>query len=167
MDDTDTTRLHRNNAVTWTNGLTERLRQLHDEKLLSGSQIAVVLSKEFDVKLDRNAICGKKWRMGLRGNGSGSRPGARPKLVKKDKKVVRQRDIEPVAKPLPPPPTPQSDWDIPLEQRRTFWELTANTCRWPVGEGAEMFYCGAEPLPDMPYCRAHCRRAYTFMPRAA
>lgn len=71
------------------------------------------------------------------------------------------------AKPSPPPPSPQSDWDIPLEQRRTLWELTAKTCRFPVGEGAEMFFCGAEPEPEYPYCLHHCRRAYSFMPRAA
>jgi GcrA cell cycle regulator len=56
---------------------------------------------------------------------------------------------------------PGIDAGIPLSQRRSFLELTDDTCRWPVGDpcNADFFFCGAQPLPDKPYCAAHCARA--------
>lgn len=41
-------------------------------------------------------------------------------------------------------------------------ELSANTCRWPIGEvGKPGFgYCGCEPVPGLPYCADHSLRAY-------
>jgi GcrA cell cycle regulator len=41
-------------------------------------------------------------------------------------------------------------------------DLTAATCRWPVGEpGEESFaFCGATPLKPYPYCVGHCLIAY-------
>ncbi|HEY6256976.1 MAG TPA: GcrA family cell cycle regulator [Xanthobacteraceae bacterium] len=41
-------------------------------------------------------------------------------------------------------------------------ELTATTCRWPVGEPgeADFAFCGAAPLRRYPYCVAHCLIAY-------
>jgi GcrA cell cycle regulator len=40
-------------------------------------------------------------------------------------------------------------------------ELAKHHCRWPVeGADAEMFFCGANKLGDLPYCAQHCRMAY-------
>jgi GcrA cell cycle regulator len=41
-------------------------------------------------------------------------------------------------------------------------DLTAATCRWPVGEPDEpdFAFCGAAPLRRYPYCVAHCLIAY-------
>ena len=41
-------------------------------------------------------------------------------------------------------------------------DLTAATCRWPIGEpGAEGFaFCGAAPFKRYPYCVGHCLIAY-------
>jgi GcrA cell cycle regulator len=41
-------------------------------------------------------------------------------------------------------------------------DLTAETCRWPIGEpGDEGFaYCGAAPFRRYPYCARHCVIAY-------
>jgi GcrA cell cycle regulator len=46
-------------------------------------------------------------------------------------------------------------------QRRSLMELTDDTCQWPVGDPStvDFFFCGAQPLPDKPYCAAHCARA--------
>ncbi len=51
---------------------------------------------------------------------------------------------------------------IPLEQRCRLLELTAKTCRWPIGDPgtADFYFCGALPEPDHPYCLAHGRIAY-------
>ena len=44
----------------------------------------------------------------------------------------------------------------------TLLELTAATCRWPVGEPgeADFVFCGAAPLRRYPYCLGHCLIAY-------
>jgi GcrA cell cycle regulator len=41
-------------------------------------------------------------------------------------------------------------------------DLTAATCRWPVGEPgeADFAFCGAEPFKRYPYCLGHCLIAY-------
>jgi GcrA cell cycle regulator len=56
------------------------------------------------------------------------------------------------------------DQAIPLAQRRSLMELDADTCRWPVGEGADLFFCGATPTEGFSYCGPHCRRAYAGAP---
>jgi hypothetical protein len=39
-------------------------------------------------------------------------------------------------------------------------ELEKHHCRWPVeGADAEMFFCGANKLGDLPYCAQHLRAA--------
>jgi len=150
--------------MDWTDEQLARLRQLHDEGL-SALVIAEMLTKELRLNVTRNMICGKKERMGLRG---GARPGvkpSRPRRVRKGRKVVRAVDSEPMVprEPELPPPTPRSDLDIPPEQRRTIWELENWHCRWPVGGGAAMFYCGsptADVVRGQPWCPAHKRRAW-------
>jgi GcrA cell cycle regulator len=51
---------------------------------------------------------------------------------------------------------------IPIGQRRTLLELTADTCRWPIGDPAspDFFFCGGKPLTGLPYCSYHSRVAY-------
>jgi GcrA cell cycle regulator len=41
-------------------------------------------------------------------------------------------------------------------------DLSAATCRWPVGEPGEpdFAFCGAAPFKGYPYCVAHCLIAY-------
>ena len=41
-------------------------------------------------------------------------------------------------------------------------ELTAATCRWPVGDPgeADFAFCGAAPFERYPYCVGHCLIAY-------
>jgi GcrA cell cycle regulator len=41
-------------------------------------------------------------------------------------------------------------------------DLTAATCRWPVGEpgAADFAFCGATPFKRYPYCVRHCLIAY-------
>ncbi len=60
-----------------------------------------------------------------------------------------------------PPPLPVivMDDDIPREQRKNIFELTNWTCRWPIGDGFDMFFCGAVPLAGCPYCFGHHLRS--------
>ena len=51
---------------------------------------------------------------------------------------------------------PLPEMDIPLAQRCSLLELTAQTCRFPYGEpGKDLYFCGAVPVEDMPYCKFH------------
>jgi GcrA cell cycle regulator len=54
----------------------------------------------------------------------------------------------------------------PIGQGCTILELNEHTCRWPIGDPArpDFYFCGALPLPGLPYCGAHCRLAYTPSP---
>jgi GcrA cell cycle regulator len=54
------------------------------------------------------------------------------------------------------------DARIPRRQRRSLFELSDDTCRWPVGDprSSRFFFCGAQPVRNKPYCAAHCARAY-------
>jgi GcrA cell cycle regulator len=44
----------------------------------------------------------------------------------------------------------------------TLLELSAETCRWPIGDpdAADFVFCGAAPFKRYPYCIAHCLIAY-------
>ena len=51
--------------------------------------------------------------------------------------------------------------DIP----KTIEELTAETCRWPIGHPYEekFYFCGRKPESDFPYCKLHV--LYAFQPK--
>ena len=57
------------------------------------------------------------------------------------------------------------DARIPRRQRRSLLELSEHTCRWPVGDprSSRLFFCGAQPLRNKPYCTEHCARAYRHL----
>jgi GcrA cell cycle regulator len=54
------------------------------------------------------------------------------------------------------------DKNIPADQRKTLFQLTAATCHWPVGDPKSpgFFFCGRPALADESYCGPHCRAAY-------
>jgi GcrA cell cycle regulator len=59
------------------------------------------------------------------------------------------------------------DANIPRRRRRSLFELSDDTCRWPVGDprSSRLFFCGAQAAHNKPYCAEHCARAYR-RPRA-
>jgi GcrA cell cycle regulator len=59
------------------------------------------------------------------------------------------------------------DANIPRRRRRSLFELSEETCRWPVGDprSSRFFFCGAQAAHNKPYCAEHCARAY-LRPRA-
>jgi GcrA cell cycle regulator len=61
--------------------------------------------------------------------------------------------------------TVDADARIPRRQRRSLFELSDDTCRWPVGDprSSRFFFCGAQPLRNKPYCAEHCARAYRHL----
>lgn len=147
-------------------GIIDRLRELVDKPNFSFEQVAYTLSREFGVNLSRNACIGKARRVGFSVPGDKVKfRGVRSINADQERKAKRKtrvhtQNITRVVRPSEPYQTIIDD-DIPLEQRKTIFELTAKTCRWPVGEGASMFFCGAAPVEGKPYCGSHCARAYT------
>jgi GcrA cell cycle regulator len=131
---------------------------------LTASQIAAELGG-FPNCADngRSAVIGKVHRLGLSGR-------TKPKSTKSDKRTqgskVRRINYNRSGSPGLPPPTLDygptiGDLEIPLEQRRTLIQLTAQTCKWPVGDpgSVEFFFCGAA-TDEEPYCSHHYRRAH-------
>ena len=127
------------------------------------------ISGELGRRISRNAVLSFIHRLGIANlSPFGGRRGRRS-----DKKIVgRKRTGGQSAADWGRPPSwafktksyvdgPGIDADIPRSQRRSLQELTADTCRWPVGDPrtADFFFCGAQPLPKKPYCARHCARA--------
>lgn len=156
------------NSFTWTDGHCDELRRLVGEGL-SYALIAEVLGCG-----TRNAAIGKAKRLGL--------CNASPRITK-PRRPARARGYdgaiasrlshsvrrEPIAEVKEPAAMPQiDDHAIPIEQRVTsVLGLTDATCRWPVGEGTEMWFCGAVPVEGYSYCGPHCRRAFAGAPDGA
>lgn len=97
---------------------------------LSASQIARKLGRG----LTRNAIIGKVYRLGLEN----------PTMKTNTPRSPRERKLPkcaPLPIPVPPPPEAPPSLNLDIEQ------LTAATCRYPLGTEAPYSYCGHEPKP--------------------
>lgn len=127
----------------WNDEAVAELKRLFDEGL-SMSQIAAALSPGGG--LTRNAVIGKLHRNGMfRGV-----PPPKPKAPRQQR-GHRAKAWKPRATPGKPVPTFEP-------QRCTIMQLTNETCRWPIGEGRDMLFCGS-PSADLhngrPYCQFH------------
>jgi GcrA cell cycle regulator len=143
--------------MNWTEEQDQYLRD-HRGKL-SSSQLGAQLG------VTRNAVIGRANRIGLeplRAINSIFDGVNQARRIARDRapkvKVVKPVQLKVVALPAPT----VDDNAIPLEQRRTFFELGAHDCRWPVGDPQEpgFFFCGAVQRDDSPYCAAHHFIAY-------
>ncbi len=132
------------------------------------SAIASIMNAEFGCHLTRNATIGKAHRMGLNnGRGKGFGVGVTGQHIpRRQKKPAMPRTFHhstnrPPESELPHPfiPTPEA-----AEHHCTIFELTNETCRWPLGQWNEpaKLFCGdqsADLYLHRPYCAAHMRRA--------
>lgn len=153
--------------------LDDKLKELvADTRGLSCSQIAEEMSACFGFTITRNSCGSRAGRLGLK------LPQSVPELTPEQKLQRERRRQEGRAKSRGnkfalhlvhaaqerSPPTliepTASDKAIPHSQRKTIMELNSTTCRWPIGEGVDTFYCGAMPMPNYSYCWGHCCRAY-------
>jgi len=87
--------------------------------------------------VSKNAVVGKAHRLGLKG---------RPSPIK------RTKPSRPAA-PAPKEPEPKI---------RSVVDLSAHTCRWPIGDPREpgFHFCGEPTLSGKPYCAEHASIAY-------
>jgi GcrA cell cycle regulator len=151
--------------MNWTEQQDQYLRD-HRGKL-SSSQIAAELG------CTRNSVLGRAHRLRLaplRDTPNGWREvndvlaGRRMirRLLAKAEAKPKQKQKPPVVVVIPPT---VDDTAIPIEQRKTFFELEAHDCRWPVGDPQEpgFFFCGAKSECGS-YCAAHHHIAYNRDP---
>ena len=59
------------------------------------------------------------------------------------------------------------DKNFEKENPKNLFELTDETCRWPVGHPYEenFYFCGRKPMEKFPYCQLHL--LYAFQPKNA
>jgi GcrA cell cycle regulator len=158
----------------WTTERTELLKVLHAAGY-SARQIAERLRDGFHC-ITRNAVLGKAFRLHLprRRNKKTDEPRPRRRRTGKklpDDQVFIGYDRVPKSVIKPAPMIFTNDRDIPLEQRVTLWDLTNETCRWPIDiVGLPSYhFCGhrsADLAAGMPYCEHHARIAYKPEPRS-
>jgi GcrA cell cycle regulator len=158
-------------APLWTKPDTERLKVLWSQGVS-----ATRISRTLPNGVSRSAVLAKIYRLGIGWLSPRSRarerrftarkPGAEPRPLRRsaaDPILLRPARIPSwVTAAVPYMDDPLVDADVPVAQRRSLLELSNDTCRWPVGdpERPGFFFCGAVPLPDKPYCAAHCARSY-------
>jgi GcrA cell cycle regulator len=148
----------------WNEERVEQLKRLHAQGLS-----CALIAAELGCGLSRNSIIGKLRRIGL----GSSKPG-----VTKERPTPRnrRRPLHPAAILFPPvectveeaePSAPLNDAEISFTQRRTLVDLGRHDCRWSYGDpgASDFFFCGAPTVDGLPYCRAHCERAYSQPPR--
>jgi GcrA cell cycle regulator len=161
---------------TWTDARCETLRTLWTDGL-SCSQIAAELGG-----MTRNAVIGKVHRMGLPRRNAQPRKPRRPSgglsvrtsegaIARELRRRLVSRgnggfDFLADREPQSEATVINDDHAIPQEQRKSLFDLTDETCRWPVGDVGtpEFFFCGATTQSDRPYCSAHCQRASSDRP---
>lgn len=155
-------------GIVWSDDRVERLKRLWGDGHSAG-RIAALLGG-----ISRSAVIGKVHRLGLseRKGSPHSRRAAHLRSLRK--RIVRPKRFTAPrrsrfaeylaalqASPAGVPP-PAAD-DV---ARVTFAQLDADRahqhCRWPVGDPKQpgFGFCGCAPVPGLPYCEQHARRAY-------
>ncbi|HET7155115.1 MAG TPA: GcrA family cell cycle regulator [Hyphomicrobiaceae bacterium] len=161
-------------GASWTDERIEQLRGLTADSL-TAAQIANAMGG-----ITRNAVIGKVHRLGLtlaRSHGHHHLPSTVPMRRRRRIKdpllaLTRERVQLVTIKPRrnagvggPVNVVECETLDLPPDQSDfacTIHELTATTCRWPLGMPAhDMLYCGAEHDGQGSYCTRHHRIAYT------
>jgi len=129
------------------------------------------LSDEFKFRTTKNAVIGKAQRLkGITWKASVFTPThteRRVKVRRQYKPRPRQKFFAPVVGPNPLAEVLMAKQPEPLEEPidrslwKTFEDLGANDCKWPVADSPEFKFCGRKRLNDhVPYCFYHCRVAY-------
>lgn len=137
----------------WTEARSDWAKQLWQSGWSAGQ-----IGKELG--LSRNAVIGRICRMGLSRNEAkptvhatypaNRKPAIRTGSISKTK-IKAMEKPKPIAEPLAPPPRAP----VPL------MDLEPHHCRWPIGAGEAVLFCGSGRLVGRPYCPRHCGEAYT------
>ncbi len=141
-------------ALKWLPEHDELLKRLHNEGY-SGGQAAVEINREFRTSYSRNAVIGRKSRIGL------TVPARRDKV---------ERHRSPMAKAKAKAPRPDTPFHLPrplpaaeiiaircsqiVPRNLVLVDLRSDSCRWPYGD-REVTYCGHPRTDGSSYCLDH------------
>jgi GcrA cell cycle regulator len=147
---------------TWT---TERL------ELLKSSFEAGLTCREIAdrIGVSRNAVIGKIARLNLKrekavrlGRKDAVHDHRRRAGLRLRRQFLRAVELDkaPEAEAVPQAP-------IPNGHSCSLFELSAETCRWPISTpgAADFCFCGHPPVEGLPYCPGHSRLAYRVSAR--
>jgi len=142
--------------TVWTDHLIARFTKLHASDKYSFRAMAEMLSREFGVKLTKNALIGKGRRLDLK---------PRPRVLPPRAQRAQQRAK--AAPPIAPEAVPvmRLAWRVALPSapygRITIQQLSRHTCHFPFGDRPPYFYCGDPTAKGSPYCPMHNRVVYS------
>jgi hypothetical protein len=143
-------------GIEWDDTLIARFKALHKGGQRSFAQIAEMLSREFGIKLSKNACIGKGRRLGLE-----LRPRYLPTPRAKPKRLEPPAEVVPVVRPAWTVSTPVlSDGN-----RITIYQLKRGVCHFPFGDKPPYAYCGNTTTRHSPWCPHHERMIYPRGPR--
>jgi GcrA cell cycle regulator len=141
---------------TWTNDRVEALK-IHFQAGLSCREIAN------EIGVSRNAVIGKISRLNLKRDKDRMVRTGRPERTGETRPRGAPRLRQILLKAYPTQPD-AARVDEPIHNGHTcsLFELSKDTCRWPISTpGAEDFcFCGNPPIEGLPYCAGHSRLAY-------
>ncbi|WP_370372911.1 GcrA family cell cycle regulator [Henriciella pelagia] len=114
----------------------------------------------------RNAVIGKRIRMGLPDRLTPTKPMCRPS--RRAKASISKRAIPPLPKvkrstannePRRRPPKRKITVPEPDTKGIPFEQIDNSTCKWPLGDGPPYSFCGCKPAEGSAYCEHHTQRA--------
>jgi GcrA cell cycle regulator len=136
--------------TTWTPDRIDELKRLFEAEYTC-SQIAR------EIGVTRNAVIGKLSRLGL------ARPGGpRGRRRQSSPRAARHSQVSILRTLHAKMEAAVAEEPIVEGQRCSLFDLSPQTCRWPIGRpGADDFgFCGSAPVEGLPYCAGHARMAY-------
>jgi GcrA cell cycle regulator len=141
---------------TWTDERIEALK-IHFQAGLSCREIAN------EIGVSRNAVIGKISRLSLTRDKGGVIRAVKkePATAPRPRGAQRLRQI--LLRSFPSEPEPvMTDATIHNGHTCSLFELSNETCRWPISTPGQpdFCFCGNSPIAGMPYCTGHSRLAY-------
>ena len=146
---------------TWTTDRIDALK-VHFAAGLSCREIAN------EIGVSRNAVIGKISRLNLTRDKGVMRTGKKEQPCGKRPPRGAQKLRQILLKSFPSEAETVIE-DEPIHNGHTcsLFELSKDTCRWPISTPgqADFCFCGNAPLDGMPYCAGHSRLAYRVSAR--
>ena len=147
----------------WSTAAVAMMRELWAEGL-TASVIAVRLGRG----VTRNAVLGKVHRLKLTASPVKPRTIARPRKPRQPQPgQIRFRQkpkvtVTPLVKLQMMKARPEGHLEPAASGHVSIVQLSAKTCRWPIGDPAHpaFCYCGGLPKDGTPYCEFHADKAY-------
>jgi GcrA cell cycle regulator len=142
---------------TWTTERIELLK-IHFSAGLTCREIAERIG------VSRNAVIGKLSRLNLNRERAGP---PRKKTTGEGRKRAGLALRRQILRAVAVDEAPAAETPIANGHRCSLFELSKQTCRWPLSTpgAADFCFCGNPPLEGLPYCAGHSRLAYRVSAR--